>query len=338
MVRFVCWLLIGVAVTLPHVLAEQPDAPKQDSVEMTELKQDSDAGQTLSTLEYRAQNAAMQALVEHCRASAKACDGSELATRMTVARAGTHGVFLREDWLVAALATAKTQPDADRAALMAQAADRLREEAAELATDPAPVAGLDKARRDADQILARREFQYVQQETWWTRRWARIMLSLSKFFGNVFGNMPTAPWAVPLVEGGVLLAMSVGLVLWAWRTTQQQRVALSTSISVSNAGWQRESDDWAKKAEAEAAAGAWREAVHCLYWAAIVMLEGRRLWRANRARTPREYLPLFETGSPILTTLSGLTRIFEGIWYGLRPASQADYEQAQALLETLKAN
>jgi hypothetical protein len=76
--------------------------------------------------------------------------------------------------------------------------------------------------------------------------------------------------------------------------------------------------------------------VHCLYWAAIVMLEGRRLWRANRARTPREYLPLLEAGSVRQRALGGLTRIFERIWYGLRPASRQDFERAQALLEELK--
>ncbi len=61
------------------------------------------------------------------------------------------------------------------------------------------------------------------------------------------------------------------------------------------------------------------------------------MWRPNRARTPREYLPLLEAGSPRQLALGGLTRLFERIWYGLRPAARRDFEQAQALLDELKA-
>jgi len=77
--------------------------------------------------------------------------------------------------------------------------------------------------------------------------------------------------------------------------------------------------------------------VHCLYWAAIVMLEGQKHWRRNRARTPREYVALLEAGSSRRQTLLGMTRIFERIWYGLRPAAKSDYDRAKSMLEELRA-
>jgi Domain of unknown function (DUF4129) len=102
--------------------------------------------------------------------------------------------------------------------------------------------------------------------------------------------------------------------------------------------WARESTDWAKQAEGSARNGDWRDAVHCLYWATIVMLEGRRAWRHNPARTPREYVRLLKPGSAQQGALRGLTQIFERLWYGLRDAGPADYERARSLYESLRDN
>jgi hypothetical protein len=66
------------------------------------------------------------------------------------------------------------------------------------------------------------------------------------------------------------------------------------------------------------------------------MLEGQRLWRQNRARTPREYVGLLEPGSSRRRVLGGLTGVFERIWYGLRPATGEDYAKASALLDELR--
>jgi hypothetical protein len=99
--------------------------------------------------------------------------------------------------------------------------------------------------------------------------------------------------------------------------------------------WDREATDWAKQAEEFAADAEWREAVHCLYWAAIVSLEARRAWRHNPTRTPREYLRLLKPGSAQQRGLRGLTRIFERVWYGLREGRAEEYAEARALYEAL---
>jgi hypothetical protein len=117
---------------------------------------------------------------------------------------------------------------------------------------------------------------------------------------------------------------------------QRQRLAVRIESSAASEIWQKDSDNWAELARAEAAKQDWRSAVHCIYWATIVMMEGKKLWRQNRARTPREYLMLLEPGSGIQGTLRSLTQLFERIWYGLRPAAESDYASALALFEELR--
>jgi len=81
--------------------------------------------------------------------------------------------------------------------------------------------------------------------------------------------------------------------------------------------------------------GLWREAIHFLYWAAIARLESRRMWPADRARTPREYLRLLPAADPRLGKLATLTRSFERTWYGGREAGFSDFEAAEKLAAEL---
>jgi hypothetical protein len=92
---------------------------------------------------------------------------------------------------------------------------------------------------------------------------------------------------------------------------------------------------WLADARKAAAGGQWREAIHFLYWAAIARLESRRLWPADRARTPREYLTLVSPEDPRQSGLALLTRSFEHTWYGGREASESDYRHAEALAARL---
>ncbi len=64
---------------------------------------------------------------------------------------------------------------------------------------------------------------------------------------------------------------------------------------------------WMADAREAAAHGLWREAIHFLYWAVISRLESKRLWPADRARTPREYLALVAPDDPRKPGLASLT-------------------------------
>jgi hypothetical protein len=296
----------------------------------------------VSKQQYLAEIQQLQALVASCKAKADACDAGKVGDDVTVASGTLPGDFrfdVRRGWLRNALNDAKSKGEQERAESMAKASDRLDADVQEAAASAqsATIATGKLARAKADAILSRGEFRTVQPEGWLDRESGLVELWLSTLIDSFFSRLPHSSWTAPLIEWGLLVAAAVALIVWAWRVTQQQRVELSVPDADRQMVWQKESDDWARLAEARAAAEDWREAVHCLYWAAIVMLEGRRMWRPNRARTPREYLPLLEAGSPRQLALGGLTRLFERIWYGLRPAARRDFEQAQALLDELKA-
>jgi hypothetical protein len=138
------------------------------------------------------------------------------------------------------------------------------------------------------------------------------------------------------MEWSSITLAAAGVLTWVFRTMQRQRLAVRLESSATSEIWQKESNNWAELARAEAARQDWRAAVHCIYWATIVMLEGKKLWRQNRARTPREYLLLLEAGSGAQQALRGLTHLFERIWYGLRPAAESDYASALMLFDELR--
>jgi Domain of unknown function (DUF4129) len=94
---------------------------------------------------------------------------------------------------------------------------------------------------------------------------------------------------------------------------------------------------WLKDAEKAARQGAWRDAIHFLYWASISRMESSGMWPADRARTPREYLALLSAKSIQRPDLVALTRSFERTWYAGRPAAEADFHQAEHIAAQLGA-
>ena len=296
--------------------------------------------QTVSRQDLSGTVAKMQALVAACKASASACNAADVAEDVQVGAPDQAGSFaVHWEWLRQALKDADTKnaaKNAERVALMDKAATRLTEFNSELGG--APANNFMQARSEANAILARAEFQRTEKVSLWDRTVARFWHWVGRVFDGMAGLGAKTPWLGGLLEWGLFLAAAVGLVIFVFRSLSQQRlrVALSDGVAL-NTAWSRESDDWAKLAETNAAAGDWREAVHSLYWAAIVFLEARRAWRHNPARTPREYVRLLAPGSPQQTALRGLTQTLERVWYGFGEADAAEYQRARALFDGLAA-
>jgi hypothetical protein len=162
---------------------------------------------------------------------------------------------------------------------------------------------------------------------------------VQRFFAGVVEVGSAAPWLGTLLEWVFYVGAAVGLLFFLLRNVARQRlrVALGGAALRGSAG-ESEAGDWAQWGAQHAEAGEWREAVHCLYWAAIVSLEARRAWRHNPTRTPREYVRLLKPGSTQQQRLRSLTQIFERVWYGLREADEAEYAEARALYERLAAS
>jgi hypothetical protein len=177
-------------------------------------------------------------------------------------------------------------------------------------------------------------------ETWWDHAKDKLGEWIARLFMGIDRATTAAPWMGRALEWTFFLGAAVGLLVWLLRTVQRQRmrVALGAGATQATTGWTRETSDWRQQADAEAARGAWREAIHALYWAAIVLLEQRRAWRHNPARTPREYVRLLKPGTEAQLELRGLTGALERTWYGQREARAEEYAEAKQSLERLASS
>jgi hypothetical protein len=284
---------------------------------------------------YRTRLETLRGLVGSCRDDAKACNPTAVGEDELV-QASNEAFQVRRQWLRKLIDDARDPALPDRIALLNQASARLDEELAASSSDTSPQPAFTAARRAANSILASPEFRIVGSESWLDRMTAKFYSWLGSVFAATANFGHRSPWLGPVLEWSFIGLTVLCLLIWVERTMRSQRIAVAMNGLIPATDWQKESMDWADRAHTEAEANNWREAIHCLYWASIVVLESHRLWRRDTTRTPREYVDLLEHNSSRQLTLSRLTRIFERIWYGLRRAAREDYNQALALFEDLR--
>ena len=245
--------------------------------------------------EYRAHLESLKALVQVCQKSAAECDGKKVGEDERI-----EGNDFRTEWLWLreALSNAHDSKLPGREKMLQEVMTRLNEDAV-YSDDAARRSGdaFSAARKKADEVLLRPEFRTVSHQSYIERQIAKFWQWVDEVFGGVSRFGKRSPWLVPVIEWGSVTLAAAGLLTWVFQTMQRQRLAVRIESRGIAEVWQKESDNWAEMARTEAARQDWRAAVHCLYWATIVMMEGRKLWRQNRARTPREYLQLLEPGS-----------------------------------------
>jgi hypothetical protein len=162
---------------------------------------------------------------------------------------------------------------------------------------------------------------------------------LNRIFESAANLKARSAWVGRALVWGFVVAVCVALVWSLLRLERRWRVRLTPEGDrpAPGAASARDWQLWLEDARRSAESGLWREAIHFLYWAAISRLESRRLWPADRARTPREYLALVAAEDPRKPGLSQLTSTFERFWYGGRPAGEGDYKNAESLASSLIA-
>jgi hypothetical protein len=300
-----------------------------------------------STLQdYSAHLESLRTLLIVCRANPAACDpqkaggDEEVALPALNAGANVDRFEAHYGWLRDTLRQAHDPAMKDRDRVLAEASARLDEAMQDAkraaAGQTSGPSDFTRARSDANAILNHSEFVTVTSDSIWDRVLANLYLLLDRLFGSMASFGKRSPWIGPLLEWGLIAVALTGLVLWAMRVLHRQRMKVRIEASRQIEPWEEASRNWRAQAAEQAAQQNWREAVHCIYWASIVVLEGRRFWTPNRARTPREYVRLLEAGSPRWSLLRRQTQGFERIWYGLNPAAPADYESALELHEQLR--
>ena len=296
---------------------------------------------------YQAHLAALRALVSACDQNPTACDPAKVGSDDRVlSHNGVAAFDVHWSWLWDLLLKAKDPKLAQRHALLQQADERLKDQMREAGlssgvnAEGSPKNSLPNdfkhARSGTDKILAASEFRHVTGNSLRDQLSAKLINWLGRIFGGVSSLAQSAPWLGPAITYGFLLLALAALLVWVLRVLDRQRLAVRMEPGAALTHMQETSKSWAKLADAAAASGEWREAVHALYWATVSELEGRRLWRANNVRTPREYLRLVSPEAPQYRPLLALTRSLERIWYGLAPAFREDYDEALAVYEELR--
>lgn len=236
-------------------------------------------------------------------------------------------------------ATPATAPPPPTSELLRMAQVRLAADLAQANAEFAPMPNHALEHNTMQQILAGRDFRGLHQQSASDTFLEKVGNWLNRFFENASRLRAQSAWVGRLLVSGFVVGICVALIWallqmerrWRVRLVPEDRAPVPGSASARN--WQL----WLEDAQRAAAAAQWREAIHFLYWAAISRLESRRLWPADRARTPREYLALVAPADQRRSGLATLTGSFERVWYGGRPAAEGDYRAAEQVATALIA-
>ncbi len=248
-------------------------------------------------------------------------------------RAGQADINVSNEWLRSELWNAERHPkDADaatkrierRLAAMRKAAGQLDVQS------PLPLAPGEHL----DKIFQRKEFRGLAGPSELERLMARISQWLLEQVTRILKLFHINAKAGNFLAWTVIGIAFALLCYWIW-TRLRTTARVSGEATDAPQLPAMSSREWLDEALAAAERGDYREAVHCAYWAAVARLEDSGLLARDRARTPRESLRQLASRPSEQKTLRDLTRHFELIWYGYRPASAADWSGARAQLEQM---
>lgn len=187
------------------------------------------------------------------------------------------------------------------------------------------------------QVLAQGIYSDLGEEPKRSRALEKLGEWVNAFFDGLNRAGMSMPWLGRALM--ILFFIVVGALL-IWSMIQNERRlrlrlvpdGLGMAAGAPSArGWEL----WWSDAESAARQAQWREAVHFVYWASIARLEQMRLWPADKARTPREYLRLLKADDPRRAGLLQLTRSFERTWYGGRDADESACQNAMSVARAL---
>jgi Domain of unknown function (DUF4129) len=223
--------------------------------------------------------------------------------------------------------------------LLQDAEERLKNDLAQTQRPFAQAAGHDQERAVLKGVLEGREFRDLKQPTSRDTVLERVNNWLNRTFARIDKLRARSAWVGRALIWGIFLAVGIGLGLGLMRIERRWRVRLvpTNDRPAPDAASARDWQLWMVDARDAAGRGAWRRAIHCVYWASISRLESRGMWPADRARTPREYLALVASDDGKHHALAALTRSFERTWYGGRAAGAEDYCAAERLASELIA-
>jgi len=244
-------------------------------------------------------------------------------------------VHASTSWLGTSLSNLERNPkEADQTARRIERRLEAMRQAAQLAGAPRSEPSTADARPQLDKIFQRREFRGLSGPTEWQLLMQRISRwieeQIYRLLRHLHINAKAGNFAAWVVIG---IAFAV-LLYWIIR----RLIVLSKAAGLDDTPEQTpaiSSREWLNEALAAAERRDYREAIHCSYWASITRLEDSGILARERSRTPRESLRQLDANPNEQKPLRELTRRFELVWYGYRPASADDWAGARTQLEQI---
>jgi hypothetical protein len=287
---------------------------------------DAAAPVTVSLAQHAENRERLLALLQSCIADASQCREEKVGPDELVKLPNGTSTDVHYDWLrdnIKSMAAA----GADRAALGKHSLAYLQSSGSDAADTPAQT---QKARQDADFILSQNEFLPSSDSSWAWRQWERFGAWLGRKLDAASASGTSWSWVRTLFQVGLFSVPVILLLMWLFRIVREERALPSRKVDIRHTLGSAPID-WFALADAQAAKGEWREAIHSLYWGTIAHFEAHHVWGPSRTRTPREYLRLLQPGSPRERSLREQTRLLETTWYGYREATVQDYARAREL-------
>ncbi|HEX7729697.1 MAG TPA: DUF4129 domain-containing protein [Terracidiphilus sp.] len=351
-------VLFALALAMATTAAAQAAAPQQLAI-ATPPPRDA------SMEEYRAHLQALVPIVEACTKArdTRTCDGALVGPDDRVPlKSGRR--LIRYAWLRALLTKAQVidkkaaKPQAKAAPadeddddkpdtlpntpltteeLLKEAVERLNSDIEQAGGTFVPAEQHGAERASMQKVLSANEYAYTDKRSLRDAILEDIGNWLNNLLEKATSHRIHSPWVGRVLVGGFIALVCIGLVWGLLQMERRWRIRLvpESDGPAPGAASARDWQLWLQDARQAAANGAWRDAIHSVYWAAISRLESRKLWPADRARTPREYLALVAGDDARKPRLAQLTGSFERTWYGGRPAEEGDYRNAEQLAEEL---
>lgn len=207
-----------------------------------------------------------------------------------------------------------------------------------LAAPPRPP--VEQLRGDLERILARAE--YRQADTGWLQAaLIRALRAISQWLDEHVGDRldaiadraPVIYWAIV----GVMFAMAALLIYHIYLTMRSAfgpgRRRRRVEKAQPEPEIENEPQTLRERAEEEAAAGRFAEALRYLYLALIHHLDRREVLRYDRSRTNHEYLRQAREHPRVLGPLRKVTGLADRAWYGHYGLGRPEYEQAAELVQ-----
>ena len=205
-----------------------------------------------------------------------------------------------------------------------------------------PASGSPDKRATLERILSRAEYQPEQiQESrlqkMISRLWAELWRALLRL-DEATPQTPTRTGTASLdavrvlIAVGLLAALVIGSIVLVrrsarrWRLRekgkdkQKVREVLGEMIDEDAT-----TEDLLARAAELARSGDYRSAIRRAFVALLFELESRGKVRLDGAKTNRDYLNEVRSDRTLVAPMTGLTSIFERVWYGEQPASSSDY-------------